>query len=98
MNAPVFIGGEAAAAGYRLCGLAVAVPKPGEELTAFEEARARAPLVLIGADCASRLPHARLEAALAALAPPVLVVPDPLGQAEVPDIAARVRAQLGLEA
>lgn len=98
MITPAFLGNEAAAAGYRLCGVRTVVPPIGQEMQALEEARASAPLVLVGADCAARMPPAGLEAALAAGAPLVLVVPDPLGGAEVPDVAARVRAQLGLEA
>jgi vacuolar-type H+-ATPase subunit F/Vma7 len=94
----VFVGSEVAAAGFRLCGLRTLVPPPGEEAKALAEARALGPLVLIGADCAARLPQALLEAALAAVAPLVLIVPDPQGRAPVPDIAARTRAQLGLEA
>jgi hypothetical protein len=43
------------------------------------------------------MPRAVLEAALSATAPLVLVVPDPQGRASVPDIAARTRAQLGME-
>ena len=47
MGAPVFIGDEAVAAGFRLCGLRTVVPAPGEELSALELARADAPLVLV---------------------------------------------------
>jgi vacuolar-type H+-ATPase subunit F/Vma7 len=97
VSAPVFVGSEVAAAGFRLCGLRTLVPRPGEELKALEQARAQGPLVLIGADCAARMPRAVLEAALSATAPLVLVVPDPQGRASVPDIAARTRAQLGME-
>jgi vacuolar-type H+-ATPase subunit F/Vma7 len=96
MGAPVFIGDEAVAAGFRLCGLRSVVPAPGEELSALELARADAPLVLIDAACASRMPRAPLGAALAALAPLVLVIPDLRGGAMPPDLTREVRAQLGL--
>jgi len=96
MGAPVFIGDEAAAAGFRLCGLRSVVPQPGEELAALELARAEAPLVLIDAACAARMPRAQLGAALAALAPFVLVIPDLRGGAMPPDLTREVRAQLGL--
>ena len=96
MGAPVFIGDEAAAAGFRLCGLRTVVPPRGEELAALDLARAEAPLVLIDAACASRVPRARLDAALAALAPLVLVIPDLRGGAAPADLVREVRAQLGL--
>jgi vacuolar-type H+-ATPase subunit F/Vma7 len=97
MGAPVFIGDEAVAAGFRLCGLRTVVPPAGEELAALERARGEAPLVLIDAGCAARMPRARLDAALAALAPLVLVIPALRGGAAPPDLAREVRAQLGLE-
>ena len=42
--------------------------------------------------------RAVLRAALSALAPLVLIVPDLQGDVPLPDLAARLRAQLGLEA
>jgi vacuolar-type H+-ATPase subunit F/Vma7 len=55
------------------------------------------PLVLVSAAVAGRLDAQRLRQAASALAPLVLVVPDPQGRAPRPDLAARLRLQLGLE-
>ena len=98
MTAPVYLGDEVTAAGYRLAGARVSVPRRGEEAAALAEARSGAPLVLISAGVASRIPESALKIALAALAPLALIVPDPVGDTPVPDLAARLRRELGLEA
>lgn len=96
-----YIGDEIGAAGWRLAGAAVHVPAPGAEsqalAQALAEARAEAALVLLSAAVAARLDAACLQPAGAALAPLLLVVPDTQGQAVLPDSAARLRVQLGLE-
>jgi vacuolar-type H+-ATPase subunit F/Vma7 len=97
MAAPYYVGDEVSAAGWRLAGAQVAVPEPGAEAAALAAARATAPLVVVSAAIAARIPEAQLRAALAALAPPTLIVPDLAGEAAVPDVAARLRRQLGLE-
>jgi vacuolar-type H+-ATPase subunit F/Vma7 len=96
MPAPVYIGDEVSAAGYRLAGALVRVPAPGEEAAALAHARAEAPLVLIAAAVAARLAADELSAALTAPTPLALVVPD-LSGTNVPDLSARLRRQLGLE-
>lgn len=97
MAAPVYIGDEVSAAGYRLAGARVEVPEPGGEGAALAAARMQAPLVLVSAAVAARIAERELRVALAALAPLTLIVPDLRGEAEVPDVAARLRHQLGLE-
>ena len=97
MPAPVYIGDEVSAAGYRLAGARVEVPEPGGEGAALAAARAQSPLVLVSAAVAARIAERELRAALAALAPLTLIVPDLRGEAAVPDVAARLRHQLGLE-
>jgi len=96
MSAPIFVGEEVSAAGWRLAGVRTVVPEEGDEAAALATARARAPLVLVGAATAARIPEATLRAAQAALAPLTLIVPDLSGE-PVPDVAARLRHQLGLE-
>jgi vacuolar-type H+-ATPase subunit F/Vma7 len=95
---PFYLGDEVSAAGYRLAGLATRVPEPGGEAAALREALAGAPLVIVSAAVAAHIPEAVLHAAQARLAPLVLVVPDVLTDAAVPDVAGRLRTQLGLEA
>lgn len=98
MAAPLYIGDEIGAAGWRLAGARVAVPQPGGEAAALARGRAEAPLVLVSAAVAARIDAAVLAAAGSALAPLVLVVPDPQGEVALPDLAGRLRKQLGLEA
>lgn len=99
MASPIaFVGDATMASGYRLAGVAVHVPPAGEEMAAFERARSEARVVLVAMDVALKLPLARLEQAIAAPSPLVLIVPDPDGRPSPVDPAARVRRQLGLEA
>lgn len=98
MSAPAYLGDEVSAAGYRLAGARTQTPRAGEEAQALAVARAEAPLVLVSAAVAAAIDAPVLRAALLALAPPVLVVPDRTGEVPLPDLAARLRRQLGLEA
>jgi vacuolar-type H+-ATPase subunit F/Vma7 len=84
------------AAGYRLAGLRVHVPDTAELLMQIEQAAADASLVLLGADLAAQLPVAALDRLLSAVTPAVVVVPDVRGQAVLPDLANRLRQQLGV--
>jgi vacuolar-type H+-ATPase subunit F/Vma7 len=96
MSAIAFVGDAVTATGYRLAGVTVHVPGAGEEVDAFERARAAAEVVLVASETARHIPVARLEAAMAALSPLVLVIPDASGGAPPVDPAASVRRQLGL--
>ena len=98
MSAAIFLGDAVSAAGFRLAGARVRTPRDGEEASTLAWARAHAPLVLLSAAVAARIGEATLRSALAALSPLVLVVPDTLGGTPLPDLAARLRGQLGLEA
>lgn len=97
MNPLHYIGDEVGAAGWRLAGAAVQIPGAGGEARALHDALAQASLVLISAAVAARIDGTLLRDATAALSPLVLVVPDPQGQVALPDFAARLRTQLGLE-
>jgi vacuolar-type H+-ATPase subunit F/Vma7 len=96
MSTPVFIGDEVSAAGFRLAGLRVRVPSDDDLLATIKWACDQAPLVLIGAETAERLPAAELDEALSRLSPPVVIVPDVRGRGAVPDVANRLRRQLGM--
>lgn len=98
MGAPVFIGDEVAAAGFRLAGADVRIAPPGAEAATLEAARASAPLVMVDAAVARRLPAEILRAAVRAPAPITVVVPDLQGEAASPDLAQRLRRQLGIDA
>jgi vacuolar-type H+-ATPase subunit F/Vma7 len=98
VSAPAYLGDEVTAAGYRLAGARVCVPPQGEEAAALAALLVEAPLVLVSAAVAARIAEADLRPALAALAPLVLIVPDPIGDISMPDLSARLRRQLGIEA
>lgn len=98
MPAPLFLGDDLAAAGFRLAGAVVRTPPPGAETATLTAARREAALVLVAADVAARIDPLVLREAQAALAPLVAIVPDVHGAIAPPDLAARLRAQLGFEA
>ncbi|HEX7439717.1 MAG TPA: hypothetical protein VF319_06425 [Caldimonas sp.] len=98
MAAPAYLGDEVSAAGYRLAGAQVRTPRAGEEAAALAWARSQAPLVLVSAAVATGIGEPVLRVALSALAPLVLIVPDLRREVPLPDLAARLRGQLGLEA
>lgn len=98
MPGPVYIGDEVSAAGYRLAGVQCAVPEAGAEARALEKARASATLVLVSPAVAARIDAQLLRQALAALTPLVVIVPDTQGAVPRPDLATRLRGQLGLPA
>lgn len=98
MPAPVYLGDEVSGAGWRLAGASVQTPGAGDETAALAAACTLAPLVLVSARVARAVAAPALQRALLALAPLVLVVPDLQGGAPPPDLAARLRAQLGLDA
>ena len=98
MSALYYVGDEASGAGFRLAGARVIVPRDGEEAAALQAARTDASLVLVSASAAARIPDQALRAARAALAPLVLVVPDLRDGTRPPELAARLRRELGLEA
>lgn len=95
--APVFLGDELSAAGFRLGGALTRTPAAGEEAAMFEWARQRAPLVLITPAVAERLPAGQLARALAVTTPLVLIVPDVRGREQPPDLTQALRRQLGME-
>jgi len=96
MSAPVYIGDEVEAAGYRLAGVEVRVPPRDELLAALHAACEAAPLVLIGAATAREIPPEELDRLLARVTPAVVVVPDVRRRAGLPDLARRLRGQLGV--
>jgi vacuolar-type H+-ATPase subunit F/Vma7 len=96
MSSPVYIGDEVEAAGYRLAGLEVRVPGRDDLLPQIHSACEQAPLVLIGSATARDIPPPELDRLLAQVTPPVVIVPDVRHRAGLPDLATRLRAQLGV--
>jgi vacuolar-type H+-ATPase subunit F/Vma7 len=98
MTTAVYLGDEVGAAGYRLAGVSARTPAAAEVGAALAQACAESELVLLSARLAAAIGERPLRAALSAPSPLVLVVPDLDGDVAVPDLAARLHAQLGLEA
>jgi vacuolar-type H+-ATPase subunit F/Vma7 len=96
VSPPVYIGDEVEAAGYRLAGLEVRVPDRDDLLALIGSACEQAPLVLIGAAAARKIPPAELDRLLASITPPVVIVPDVRQLAGLPDLATRLRGELGV--
>jgi vacuolar-type H+-ATPase subunit F/Vma7 len=92
----VFIGDAVTAAGYRLAGVDARVPAPGAEAAELDAACAGAELVLVTAAVAERVSGERLGRLLAAPRPLLVLVGDARGQVPVPQIAARLRRQVGV--
>ncbi len=97
MSAPVFIGDELTATGFRLAGIETLTPPPAKVREVFAQARQRANVVVLTAEFAELVPAAELSGALLAEAPIVMIVPDILDRTPPPDLTRRLRATLGIE-
>ena len=96
MTRVAFIGSEAGAAAYRLAGLETYADEAMDPGVAFDEARRSADLVLVEASFAARIGAVHWRGALATPTPLVAVVPDMTGELPMPDLAVRLRRELGL--
>ena len=96
MSQPCYIGDEVSAMAWRLAGLRIQVPRDTEILETVIRSCKQASLVLINAATARQLPEAELAKLLAQVTPPVVIVPDVSNHAELPDLATRLRRQLGV--
>ena len=97
MASLVFLGDAVAAAGWRLAGVDARPVENGDEAQALGRALEEARLVILSADAAARIPEPQLRAALRRLSPVTVVVPDLREAAPYPDVAARMKRQLGIE-
>lgn len=96
MDAPVFIGDEVTAAGYRLAGLRARVTRQGAEDNQFRQALQDAELVLVTAEFARGVSAELLARALAGPRPLVLLVTDARDHLAPPDLASRLKRQVGV--
>lgn len=95
MKLAIYLGDEIGAVGYRLAGVAVSTPAKGEETDAFDVSTREASLVILSASMAARIDATKLNRALRASAPLVVLVPDASGDTPLPDVASRLRSELG---
>lgn len=97
MPAPIFIGDEVTAAGYRLAGAHTIVPETGGVAASFGDALRNAEFVIITAECAAELPAATLDEAVRTADPLVAIVSDVAGRVMPIDVAIDVDRVLGIE-
>lgn len=97
MPAPIFVGDEWTAAGFRLAGAEVLVPGNEDPERLLERVLKGNPaLVLLGAEFAAQVPPEQLEQARLAARPPLLVVGDPTGRDKPEPVTRRVRHRMGV--
>ena len=96
MTAPVFIGDEISAAGFRLAGVRIRTPQAEDLLKVVEWARNNAPLILITSEFAAMLPSNEYERLVSQESPAVQVVSDLRAKITVEDLNTRLRTQLGI--
>ena len=96
MLQPVYFGDETSAAGYRLAGIRVYTPAEQALNADLRSARSEASLIMLSARLAQCLPAAELDQLLASSVPPVVVVADVSGAVPLPDLATRLRRELGM--
>jgi vacuolar-type H+-ATPase subunit F/Vma7 len=96
MSAPIYIGDEVSAAGYRLAGMRVYVPRENDCLNTLSQACEEGELIFISASIVQHIPEQELDRYLAQLTPAVVVVPDVHLGSPMLDLSTRLRRQLGV--
>ena len=96
MAAPVFIGDEVTAAGFRLAGVRVRTPQDGELPAVLDWANSTTSLIYITAQYAAALDQDQQYRLFTKRDPPVVVIPDIRQNTPVTDLATQLRAQLGV--
>ena len=96
MRTPVFIGDEVTAAGFRLAGVETWPVETGAEEPQLRRATEVADLILVTTAFAARVSEGLMRRLLAAVRPLLVVVEDARGEMPLPDVAARLRKQVGV--
>jgi vacuolar-type H+-ATPase subunit F/Vma7 len=91
-----FIGDEVSAAGFRLAGVDVHTPGPGEGPALLARLRGEAALILLTQEALAWVGEAAVQGAQRAGRPLILVIPDVRGRHQPPDIGESIRRQLGM--
>ena len=86
MVAPVFIGDEVTAAGFRLAGVRVRTPDDEELLRVVDWAQRNAMLIFITAEYATKLSQERQNHLLSQHQPAVVIIPDIRSNTPVQDL------------
>ena len=96
MPTPIVLADELTAAGYRLAGARTIVPTAGRLDAEFDAACNDCELLLLSAALAAELAPAKLQWALTAARPLVLVIPDALRRRDPPDLTRELERTLGV--
>lgn len=96
MSAPIVFADELTAAGYRLAGARTIVPTDGTLEAEFAAACNDCELLLLSAALAAELTPAKLQWALTAAKPLVLIIPDALRRRDPPDLTRELERTLGV--
>ncbi len=98
MTAPVFIGDEISAAGFRMAGVRIRTPllEAKELINVIEWACHHATLILITSEYAAMLPTKDFERFVSQESPAILVVPDIRAKTTMENLNTRLRTQLGI--
>jgi vacuolar-type H+-ATPase subunit F/Vma7 len=96
MSSCALLADEVTAAGFRLAGVDVYVPDDTDLVERFERLCGEAPLVLVTAELAGRLPPAVLRRQQRTSRTLVLVIADARGRCEPGPLGAALRRQLGM--
>jgi vacuolar-type H+-ATPase subunit F/Vma7 len=96
MSTCALLADEVTAAGFRLAGVDVHVPDDADLVRRFERLCAEAPLVLVTAELAGRLPAAVLRRQQRTSRSLVLVIADARARREPEPMGAALRRQLGM--
>lgn len=96
MTAPVFIGDEVTAAGYRLAGAEVRVATRDDVGRVFRRALGESDFVVLTTAAAGMLPTSLVDDAVHRANPLVLVVPDAVERHAPPDYGVTVAEALGI--
>jgi vacuolar-type H+-ATPase subunit F/Vma7 len=96
MPAPVFIGDEVTAAGFRLAGVRIRTPSAEELPKVLAWSKRNVSLILITAECVAMLDKEQQTELVGQLEPPVVVIPDIRVKTPIQDLATHLRSQLGV--
>ena len=94
MVAPVFIGDEVTAAGFRLAGVRIRTQEELSRILVW--AKNNTSLIFITAEYAAKLNQEQQTGLLSQQDPPVVVIPDIRSNTPMQDLATQLRAQLGV--
>lgn len=96
MSAFLFIGDEISASGFRLSGIDVFVPEPGEESRVLDSIDEKTELIILTAQVAAAVPKHTTERLMQVDKPLLMVISDMRDQFLAPDISDTLHRQLGM--